>query len=97
MFLGNLQQQQPKKKKKNEEPSNKQFFIQWMVSSSNMYQSPLIAVSELGLATLLYVTLSEEYRKTLLHLRLCLVECKIFSKCKIFSRKENIFKCLAAL
>ena len=39
-----------KKKKKKEEPSNKQFFIQWMVSSSNMRQSPLIAVSELGLA-----------------------------------------------
>ena len=50
MFLGNLQQQQPKKKKKNEEPSNKQFFIQWMVSSSNMHQSPLITVSKLGLA-----------------------------------------------
>ena len=30
-------------------------------------------------------------------LRLCLVECKIFSECKIFLGKENIFKCLAAL
>ena len=48
MFLGNLQNQ--KKKKKHEKQSNKQFFIQWMVSSSNMCQSPLIAVSELGLA-----------------------------------------------
>ena len=47
MFLGNLQNP---KKKKNEELSNKQFFIQWMVSSSNMCQSPLIAVSELRLA-----------------------------------------------
>ena len=59
MFLGNLQNQKKKEKRKekkrkkqqqHEEPSNKQILIQWMVSSSNMRQSPLIAVLELGLA-----------------------------------------------
>ena len=42
------------------------------------------------------VTLTINYTFFFQENKLRLVECKIFSKCKIFSGKENIFKCLVA-